>query len=100
MDDFRNNWFVYLLVAVIAVTVVVLREEKKSDPVPAAEREDLPRMIPATKQTLPQRLKKSPHEMRRLVCRASEGVPGDAYAVAACHNYPSLASVVGMPRFA
>ncbi len=88
MNKFRIDLFLFASVAAL-VLVAVPGEEKKPPPPPT--KTDVARVIRASAQTIPQRLKRSPHDARRLACQAYGKTSDKARTRTACHNYPYLA---------
>lgn len=88
MNKFRNHWFLYVLAAGF---VLVAAPEEKKKPTPPPTKTDVALTVEVATQTIPQRLKRSPYDARRLVCKASGKISDDARVAGACHNYPHLA---------
>ena len=92
MSKFRNHWFVYVLAAGL---VLVAAPEEKKKPSPPPTKTDVALTVEVSAQRIPQqlkqRLRRSPYDARRLVCKASGKISDDARVAGACHNYPHLA---------
>ncbi len=89
MNTFRNG--LVLVALSTAIVLVSSPKEEETKPAPPPTKTDVARVVHVVTQTLPQRLKRSPHEARRLICRVTAKVPDEARIAGACHNYPHLA---------
>lgn len=89
MSTFRNG----LVLSVLATALVLASspKEEETKPAPPPTKTDVARIVHVVAQTLPQRLRRSPDDARRLACRASGRVSDKAQTRTACHNYPYLA---------
>lgn len=89
MSTFRNG----LVLSVLATALVLASspKEEETKPAPPPTKTDVAQVVRVAAQTLPQRLKRSPHDARRLACWAGSNSSDKAQTRTACHNYPYLA---------
>lgn len=89
MSTYRNG--LALSGFVIATLLVGGPKEEETKPPPPPVETDVARVVRVAAQMLPQRLKRSPQDARRLACRESGRVSDKVRIATACHNYPYLA---------
>lgn len=89
MSTFRNG----LVLSVLATAFVLASspKEEETKPAPPPTKTDVARIVHVAAQTLPQRLRRSPDDVRRFACGVASNSSDKAQTRTACHNYPYLA---------
>lgn len=92
MSTFRAVVVLSLVsLSVVAVPVAAPKEEETKPPPRPPIKTDVARMVRTVAHTIPKRLKRSPHDVRRFACRAASNKSDQLLAETSCHSSPTLA---------